>query len=441
MSAKTIYDKLYEAIGNPYGVCGLMGNLYAESGLKSNNLQNSYNSKLNITDEEYTRLVDDDNYPDFITDKAGYGLAQWTYYTRKENLLKFAKSKGVSIADESMQVEFLIDEIKGYTSVWGVLISAKSIKEASDAVLLGYEKPANQSDSVKETRTKYGENLYSELVKSAKQEVISVEKKISIRFISDKINGITVNHSIPCNVSNYENSTGREIGYIVMHYTGNQKDTAKSNCKYFQGAGRQASAHFFVDDNDIYQSVELRDKAWHCGTKGTYYHNECRNANSIGIEMCCTAGNYKISEETKMNAALLCAHLCRLLGISASQVDKYVLRHYDVTHKECPAQMAGASNAEWNEFKGIIKSLLESASNTVVTKPVEQKTGEFKVRVENAYLNIRKGPGTNYYRTGKFTGKGVFTIVETASGDGSKSGWGKLKSGAGWISLDFAKRV
>ena len=56
-------------------------------------------------------------------------------------------------------------------------------------------------------------------------------------------------------------------------------------------------------------------------------------------------------------------------------------------------------------------------------------------------LNIRKGPGTNYATTGKFTGKGVFTIVETKQGTGSTKGWGKLKSGAGWIALDYATKI
>src|SRR5699024_6731747 len=66
---KVIWDYLMKKIGNAYGVAGLMGNLYAESGLRANNLQNSYEKKLNITDAEYTRLVDDNAYPDFVKDK------------------------------------------------------------------------------------------------------------------------------------------------------------------------------------------------------------------------------------------------------------------------------------------------------------------------------------------------------------------------------------
>ena len=65
----------------------------------------------------------------------------------------------------------------------------------------------------------------------------------------------------------------------------------------------------------------------------------------------------------------------------------------------------------------------------------------FTVKVSISDLNIRKGPGTDYAKTGKFTGKGVFTIVEVQSGQGASAGWGRLKSGAGWISLDYAAKI
>ena len=237
-----IWTYLLSQIGNEYGVAGLMGNLYAESGLSSINLQNTFNKKLNITDEEYTRLVDGNNYPNFVTDKAGYGLAQWTYHSRKKNLLDFAKQKGTSVGDMAMQLEFLIHELKtGYKAVFDTLVSAKSVEEAAVIVLTGYEKPANQGDAVKKKRTAYGQTIY----------------------------------------------------------------------------------------------------------------------------------------------------------------DKYA--------------------------KGV--------------KPTVSNGAVFTVKVSIPDLNIRKGPGTNYDRTGKFTGVGVFTIVETKSGQGAVSGWGKLKSGAGWISLDHCTRI
>lgn len=73
--------------------------------------------------------------------------------------------------------------------------------------------------------------------------------------------------------------------------------------------------------------------------------------------------------------------------------------------------------------------------------PEEKSDVPYTVKVDISNLNIRKGPGKNYDRTGYFTGVGIFTIIEVKNGEGSDSGWGKLKSGAGWISLDFAKRV
>lgn len=65
----------------------------------------------------------------------------------------------------------------------------------------------------------------------------------------------------------------------------------------------------------------------------------------------------------------------------------------------------------------------------------------FLLKVSISDLNIRKGPGTDYGKTGKFTGAGVFTILEVKEGKGSSAGWGRLKSGAGWISLDYARRI
>lgn len=263
-----------------------------------------------------------------------------------------------------------------------------------------------------------------------------MSKTITTGWISDKINGIAVTQSA-CSSQNYAACASRAVSYIVIHYTGNSSDTAAANCNYFKTGGRGASAHFFADDTHIMQSVKLKDRAWHVGAN-SYKHKTCRNTNSIGIEMC-TSGSYKVSAKTKQNAAYLCAYLCRLLSITAGQVDTYVLRHWDVTGKNCPAQMAGNGNVEWTAFKAEVKSILNGKPNASNSAPVSASS--FKVQVSISNLNIRKGPGTNYAKTGKKTGKGVFTITETKSGTGSKAGWGKLKSGAGWISLDYCTRV
>lgn len=75
MNENTIWNYLIDKIGNPYGVAGLMGNLYVESGLRPDNLQNTYEKKLGMTDAQYTAAVDDGSYTNFVHDSAGYGLA------------------------------------------------------------------------------------------------------------------------------------------------------------------------------------------------------------------------------------------------------------------------------------------------------------------------------------------------------------------------------
>lgn len=143
-----IYNFLYGRIKNAFGVSGLMGNLYAESGLVPTNLQNSFEKKLGYTDDTYTTSVDNGDYTNFVHDSAGYGLAQWTYWSRKENLLLFVRSRNKSIGDLESQLEFLYQELStGYKAVLAELKAAKSVKEASDIVLTQYERPADQSES------------------------------------------------------------------------------------------------------------------------------------------------------------------------------------------------------------------------------------------------------------------------------------------------------
>lgn len=244
---KAIWDFLKSKGFNDFAVAGLMGNLFAESGLNPQNLQNTYNKKFGKTDAQYTAEVDNSSYTNFVHDSAGYGLAQWTYYSRKQGLLNAARAAGVSIGNMNMQLAYLWQELQGYKSVMGTLKAATSVRAASDAVLTGFEKPADQSETVQKKREEYGLAYYN---------------------------------------------------------------------KY---AGTQAAE----------------------------------------------------PQETPQAAASV----------------------------------------------------------------------PFKVRVEIDGLNIRTGAGTGYAKTGEYTGKGIFTITEVKEGKGSTAGWGKLKSGAGWISLDYCTRL
>lgn len=163
-----IWNYLIEKGLSKAGAAGLMGNLNAESALNPKNLQNSYEKKLGYTDDSYTAAVDNGSYKNFVHDSAGYGLAQWTYWSRKQNMLEFARAASKSIGDLEMQLDFLFKELtEGYKAVLNVLKTATTVRAASDSVLLNYERPADQSEAVKTKRAGYGQTYYNKYAGTA----------------------------------------------------------------------------------------------------------------------------------------------------------------------------------------------------------------------------------------------------------------------------------
>ena len=173
-------------------------------------------------------------------------------------------------------------------------------------------------------------------------------------------------------------SNGRSIKYIVIHFVG-AVSSAKANSNYFKSTYRGASAHYFVDENSIYQVVEDKDVAWHCGAS-SYKHKSCRNSNSIGIEMCCfnNSGKVDVSENVINRTIELTKELMRKYSVPAMNV----IRHYDVTGKNCPAPFV-SNSARWTNFKNrlgqtsIATQTTETSSNT----NNQTKGSDEKVRV------------------------------------------------------------
>ena len=177
LNEETIWNYLYGKLGNAYGTAGLMGNLYAESALRPTNLQNTYEKKLGYSDAEYTTAVDNGSYGNFIKDSAGYGLAQWTYWSRKQALLEFAKAEGKSIGDLSMQLDFIWKELtESYSGLLTTLKTATSVRDASTAVLTIYERPADQGESVQTKRASYGQTYYD------KYAVVVYPEKLTVGY-------------------------------------------------------------------------------------------------------------------------------------------------------------------------------------------------------------------------------------------------------------------
>lgn len=193
-NAQKIWDKLISAGLTPAGAAGLMGNLHAESGLNPRNLQNSYERKLGFTDETYTDAVDCGAYDafDFIHDGAGYGLAQWTHFTRKATLLAQAKENGRSVGDLEVQLSHLLWELSAlFPGVWDKLLATSSVREASDCVLLQFERPADQSEANCARRAGYAQEYYDKFAGGETMSFIMTSAELCAKALDIARNYLT----------------------------------------------------------------------------------------------------------------------------------------------------------------------------------------------------------------------------------------------------------
>lgn len=291
-----IWNHLKGWILNDCGVAALMGNLYAESGLNPRNLQNSYEKSLCFTDDTYTAAVDSGKYSGFVRDAAGYGLAQWTYWSRKEALLAYVKAAGASVGELEAQLGFLCKELsESYPSVLAALKSAKSVREASDVVLTKYERPADQSKNVKIKRAGYGQTYLSKYAggSSARKE------------------GNTMSNSSLVNCTVYSpNHSGKRthsIDTLTPHCVVGQL-TAEAIGGCFPN-GREASCNYGIGkDGRVCLIVDECNRSW-CSSSSS---NDQR---AITIECASDkASPYAMNSTVYEKLIQLCADICKRNG-------------------------------------------------------------------------------------------------------------------------------
>lgn len=214
----------------------------------------------------------------------------------------------------------------------------------------------------------------------------------------------------------------KKVTKIAVHYVGNPGSTAIANRSYFNNlaktGGRYVSAHFVVGlEGEVIQCIPL-DEISYCTNQANSY--------SVSIETCHPDSTGKFNPQTEKSLVELTAYLLKKFGLTAEDV----IRHYDVTGKRCPLYYV-TNPAAWESFREMVKKLLESGSDCEDTD-TRQDTG-FRVQVIDPALNIRKYPSLTAPVVGVIEGGGVFTITKTEYGGNIL--WGRLKSGAGWISL------
>lgn len=250
-------------------------------------------------------------------------------------------------------------------------------------------------------------------------------------------------------------TTLKRVTKIAVHYVGNPNTTAKNNRNFFEGLKTQIADKtntYRLNTDGSYmlyqgQRVKLRWVSSHfviglggeiiqcIPTSEIAYCTNAANSYSISIECCHPDSTGKFTAATEQALAELCAYLCTLFGLTADDI----IRHYDVTGKQCPLywsptkyQPADIANARFAAFKARVKYIIDcgetgaAADNTAADVP-------FRVRVIDPALNIRAAAGVSNKAVGVIRGGGIYTIVETQNVGAAV--WGRLKSGAGWINI------
>ena len=217
----------------------------------------------------------------------------------------------------------------------------------------------------------------------------------------------------------------KTVKQVVLHYVGNPNSTAMANRSYFENqknGGRYVSSHYIVGlDGEILRCVPENEVAY-CSNRANTY--------SISIECCHPDATGKFTEETTASAAELCAYLLKKYGLSVDDL----IRHYDVTGKQCPLwfvptkyQSADVANARWAGFKALVSQKMGGS-----TASADQETS-FKVRILDDALNVRKAAGVKNPIVGVIHKGEVYTIVDIKKVGSSE--WGRLKSGLGWVNI------
>lgn len=461
-----IWDFLKKEGFNDYGTAGLMGNLYAESGLVPNNLQNTFNSRLGLSDEEYTKRVDNGTYTNFVHDSAGYGLAQWTYWSRKQNLLNFVKSKGKSIGDLEIQLQFLITELRNSyrNSVYNILKTATSVQQASDAVLLNFECPAN-AQTQKTKRAQLGQNYYNKFTKKGENIQMATNTykkgqgvKLSTNFTSNEFDC----HGSGCCSSTLINpELVKYLQKIREHFNAPITITSGYRCITHNSrvGGATGSRHTKGDAADIVvKGIAPREVARYAesiGVKGIglyetsadgfFTHIDTRTTKSFWYGQSeaarTTFGGNNSSTELSSNTSTTNNSSVEIsLNDTGATVKKIqeILQSlgYNITADGIFGLKTCAAVRDFQGKNGLTADgVVGPKTLAVLEKATSDSNNSYQVKITANLLNVRSDAGTNNPIVGVIKKGSIYTVLQT------KEGWGKISSPSGWICLNYTEKI
>ena len=467
MSAQIIWNFLKKEGFNDYGAAGLMGNLDAESGLRSNNLQDTYSREFGLSDTQYTQKVDNGTYTNFIKDEAGYGLAQWTYWSRKQNLLNYARAKGKSIGDLEMQLGFLCKELREqYTnSVYNILKTATSVQQASDAVLMNFERPLN-AVNYKNKRAQMGQVYYNKFAKGVENTMAtnSYRKgqavKLSANFNSSEFD---CKGGRCCSETIINPQLVKYLQQIREHFKAPITITSAYRCPTHNSrvGGAPGSRHSKGDAADIVvKGVAPREVAkyaesigikgiglYETSADGHFTHIDTRTSKSFWYgqsEQPRTTFGGSSSSTTVTTPPI--NNTATTISLSDSgpvvkEIQQMLIDlGYVLTDKPNDKTKGVDGISGIKTWRAIVdfqrKNDLEPDGivGELTMEALEKATSKagYTVKVTATLLNVRSGPGIENSVVGMIRKDATYKLLEI------KDGWGRIASPAGWISLSYA---
>ena len=405
------------------GSAAVVGNGYAESGCSPINLQNNGNRELDMTDEQYTAAVDNGTYTNFVNDKYGYGIFQWTYWIRKQNLLNYAKSKGVSIGDLEMHMNFLMQELNaGYKPLLNILRTSNSVSECSNAFMLQFERPANQSVENQNKRVSYGREFYNKFCGKGGTTM-----------------GYTNSPLVDC-VKMSPNHSGKRthrIDRITPHCVVGQCSAERIGDCF--PAGREASCNYGIGyDGRVCLIVDEANRSW-CTS------SNANDQRAITIECASDSTHpYAFKDACYKKLVKLCIDICQRNGIKkmlwinnkekalnyepkAGEGIFTVHRWY--ANKSCPGDWM------YNRMGQLCDEVNAGLNGGSYNPPEQGAVVNYQAKViADDGLNCRIQPyvaNNNLIMT--YPAGTILTITK------EQNGWGY--TGTGWVSLDYVEKI